>query len=181
MLRTPFAALALAAAVSAMSGCGGSSKTVSSTAPTTRSGAASTPALPPATPVTVATGTPLTRAQLLASADAICARRNARVESVAIQSSADFIRMMPQIAIYNTTQANELSKLVPPASMRSVWTVILTDFHRYGEYMNRLAAYAPQRNPAVLGATLKSSERLRARLDALAKREGFKQCSKRRA
>jgi hypothetical protein len=89
--------------------------------------------------------------------------------------------MMPQIAIYNTTQANELSKLVPPASMRSVWTVILTDFHRYGEYMNRLAAYAPQRNPAVLGATLKSSERLRARLDALAKREGFKQCSKRRA
>lgn len=192
MSHTQLAALALAAASLALGGCGGSSKTTASTitattsadsTPTTSTTAAST-SLPPATVVKVATGTPLTRAQLIAKGDAICARVNAQVDKVTTQVNVppnvarrEFLEGFSKAARYETIETNELSKLVPPASLAHDWGLIVNDFHRYVQYADAAARAAEAKDIKAIEPLIKPGEAIHEKLDAIAKRDGFKYCS----
>jgi hypothetical protein len=192
MSHTQLAALALTAASLALSGCGGSSKTTASTITATTS-ADSTPAtsttaastsLPPATTVKVAVGTPLTRAQLIAKSDAICARVNAEVDKISTKVNAppsvaqrEFLEGFPKVARYETTETNELSKLVPAASLAQDWELIISDFHRYVQYADASAHAAEAKDINAITPLIQPAEALHAKLNAIAKRDGFKSCS----
>jgi hypothetical protein len=170
MLYMQLAALALALAALAASGCGGSSKTGSTTA------AATTPLPQTATAATVAPGQPLTRAQLIATADAICARTNARRQTVSIITRKDFARVVPEVAVYDNTEANELGKLVPPAPMAHEWAQVLGYFQLYGEYVSRMAEYAQANNLKGFSHLYEQAETLHQKLHDVATRAGFKRC-----
>lgn len=181
MLHAQLAALVLAATTLAASGCGGSTKNSSTT--TATGATATTATTSAASPTTTAvirppTGKPLTRSQWIAKADAICARANTRVSSITIVSEKEFTRQIPQVATYNRTETGELSKLVPPASMTSAWTRLLKEYALYDEYTNRIAQYAQANNYISAGPVLHTAEKIRAQIAALAKSDGFKQCSK---
>jgi hypothetical protein len=192
MLHMQLAALALVATSLAASGCGGSSKTETATSAatptattsTTTDVASTTSPLPPATPVKVATGKPLTRAQLIAKADAICARTNVKVDAVSTRVDAptsvvkkEIAQGFPRVAIYERRETNELIKLVPPASMAHDWGLIISDFHRYVEYADAAARYAEAKNLKAVVPLIKPGEKVHEHLNAVAKRAGFKYCS----
>ncbi len=179
MLHTQLAALVLAATSLAASGCGGSSKTETTTSTATTAAATGTTAqaLPPATPAAIAPGKPLTRAQLIATADAICASANKKVDTVNEVTQSQIEHGFPQAAIYESAETEELAKLVPPAEMAHDWAVIVGDFHRYVDYANAAARYADAKNLKAAIPLFKPAEAIHERLNAIAKRDGFKYCS----
>jgi hypothetical protein len=182
MLHIQLVAPALAAIALVASGCGGSSKTGSATAATVTTIAATTtttPAIPPAptTSVTVAVGRPLTHAHLIAAAEAICLSQHKKLSTVTIQSESDYSRLAPQVAIYDSTELHELSKLVPPTSMDKRWLEVLTLDQLFSEYINRIANYAQAKNYKAAAPLLKDAEDTRRRLAALTKSSGIKDCS----
>ncbi|HEV7936503.1 MAG TPA: hypothetical protein VGP18_00580 [Solirubrobacteraceae bacterium] len=194
MSHIRLAALALTAVSLALGGCGGSSKTTASTvAATATTTADSTQAtsttaagasVPAATIVRVASGTPLTRAQLIAKGDAICAHVNAEVDKVDTQPNVpasvelrEVLEGYPKVARYETTETNELSKLVPPAALAHDWGLIVNDFHRYVQYADALASDAEAKNIKAIGPLIQPAEAVHEKLNAIAAHDGFKSCS----
>jgi hypothetical protein len=183
MLYAQLAALALAATALVASGCGGSSKSQSSSsstiaAATTTTATAAPAPTTPSTTVAVATGKPLSRSQLIAQGDAICARTTTKLLPITIESKSQFERLIPQIAIYDKTEATELSKLVPPASMARDWTQIVNDIHLYGEDISRVAQDYQANNENAAGQLYHTAvDIVLEQRTAVAKRDGFKHCS----
>jgi hypothetical protein len=191
MLHMQLAALVLAATTIAASGCGESSKSTSTATQASSTGASaattaatpttatSTVALPaPTAPIKVATGTPLARAQFIAAADAICARTNTKLAADVIVTKKEFGRVLPQVAIYDRTETNELSKLVPPAAMAHIWAHMLKDFQSYGEYTSTVARYAQANNFSAASPIINQADDVRRTLSVIAIGQGFKHCSK---
>lgn len=178
MLYAHLAALALAAIALAVSGCGGSSKTGSTTtaAATKRTTTAAPPTIAAAT-VKVATGKPLTRATLISKGDAICARRNAKLMAISVAKQGGFARVFPEVAIYDSTESSELSKLVPPASLAHDWARIINIAHLYSEYINRIASDIQTGSYASARTLIDTSEGMHRRLMVATKRDGFRHCS----
>jgi hypothetical protein len=178
-------ALALAAIMLVASGCGGSSKTDStakvanttSTA-TTATTASTTAPTHTVTAVKVATGKPLTHAQLIAAGDAICAQANTKRRAVVVITPKDLARNLPQIAIYDNTETNELGELVPPASMAHQWAQILADFQAVGEYVSNMSQYAQANNLTSVHAFYVKAEASHEKAIVIAKQAGFKRCSR---
>ena len=186
MLLAHPASIALTAVAFAASGCGGSSTstqttTVASTQPaatTTAQSTATTPVVTThATTVKLATGTPLTRAAFIAKGEAICARTNAELSSSVVKSHQDLLRVLPQAAIYDKTEAQELSRLVPPSALAQSWTQIVNDFQRFGEYSDRVAEYARANDRKSQQSLTTTAEKLHEKVAALAKRDGFNECA----
>jgi ABC-type transport system substrate-binding protein len=180
MLRTQFAAMTLAMTALAASGCGGSSKSGSTTtavATSTATTAVTTP-LPPVTAVKVATGTPLAHAQFIAKADAICARANVKRATINVVNKSEYARELPQAAIYDATETDELSKLVPPAALAHDWAQIVGDFRLFTEYTDTVARYA-QANKLNAGVSvIQTAERIHRRLAKIAARDGLTHCAR---
>jgi len=169
MLRTQFVALALTATVLVTSGCG-SSKTDSKTAATATSSTA-------ITPVRLAAGKPLTRAQLIAQADAICATTIAKLAAISPRTTPEVVRSLPQAAIYLGSEAEGLSRLVPPASMVHDWTRIVNDIHFAGEYVTVVSQYFKENRKKAAGPLYAKANHLNTQSKEIAKRDGFKRCS----
>jgi hypothetical protein len=182
MLHAQLAALALVTISLAASGCDGSSKSkttsTAAAATTTSTTAATTTATTPSITVTAPTGKPLTRAQLIARADTICAGTNQKLSTISVVDKNEFARVLPQVAIYFSGETNELSKLAPPKSMTQGWTQLLSDFRLYSEYTNTVAKYAQVNNFHSAAPLIHDAEELHQKLVILAKHEGFTHCSR---
>lgn len=177
MLWISFAALTLGAVALVASGCGGSSSKTGS-ASTASAKAAPTTAIFPTTPaVKLASGKPLSRARWIAEGDAICARANTKLAPISIRSTADFGRLLPQIAIYTRAESAELSKLVPPRSMAHDWAQIVNDLRLYSAYGNAIARYALAKNDSAARPLFAAAATLHEKMFAIALRDGFRHCS----
>jgi hypothetical protein len=173
MLRIQFAAMALAtAALLTASGCGGSSKDASTT---TVNAATTTP--PTGTTPKVATGAPLTRAQLITRANTICVNTNNKRAAIVVVHPSEYARELPQAAIYATTETNELSELVPPAALAHDWSKLLDYFHLYAEYTNAFARYTQTHTTNTSGPLLEKAEGIHQRLATIATRDGLTHCA----
>jgi len=174
MLRIQTFALIAMIGLPVISGCG-SSKTESA------SNSASTAAKVPATAnVPIATGKPLTRAQLIAQGDAICASAKAKVKTLGGNSNAEVINLLPQAAIYYNAEAENLSKLVPPASLSRDWKKIVDDMESVSQYTNGTARYAKEKQEKTAARLYNQGLKVREHALAIAARDGFKDCSKAR-
>jgi hypothetical protein len=182
MLHIQLAALALVGVALVASGCGGSSKTAeSTTTAATASTAAATSttavATQPTTTVQLATGRPLTRAQWIAKAEAICTRTNSNISATTAQTPKEFGRAFPQIAIYEHIESQELSKLVPPASKTRDWAQIVNNLQIVSEESNVIATDFQAQNYKAGVPVLKAAEDLHQELNETAKHDGFNECS----
>jgi hypothetical protein len=178
MIHARLAATSIAAATLAAAGCGGSSDTKSTTAGTTTAATATTQ--PTTSTVAVATGKPLTRAAWIAKGDAICTSTNHKLATISIVSIQELARLDPQIAIYVTNEAEELGKLVPPSSATHEWSQILADLHLFSEYTQKVAQEIQAKRYPAAGTNLKAASKVHLQLQAIARRFGFKYCSKNR-
>lgn len=180
MLHLYLTALALVTGALVVTGCGSSSKdstTTVSSAPATTTTAKTVTVSAPAGAVKFASGTPLSRAQWIAQGDVICARTNTKTESSTVKSPQEFARVLPQVALYDKTEATELSKLVPPPSKVDDWKKIVNSLQLYGEYTSRVAEYALAKNEEAAHPLVLQGEKIHKQLAAIAKRDGFKACS----
>jgi hypothetical protein len=175
MLHTQLAALALAAITLVASGCGGSSKTES----TTTAAAVSTAATSTATTSTPATAEPgkLTRAELIAKTDAICARINAKRSSTKFTKEQDYARLVPPLAAYEQAAAAELSKLTPPASMANEWQQIASRVQTVANDTATVGHDIVTKQDNAGGALLTKLTNILLQMNAIAKREGFTSCA----
>jgi hypothetical protein len=188
MRHTRLVALALAATTLLVAGCGGSSKTDATTTaavtpPTntteTTSTAASTTTSPATTAtVKVASGTPLTRARWISTGDAICAHLFAQIDANPVKSASDFGHVLPQVAIYERTEAAELAKLVPPASKVHDWQQILSNTEREATNTAKLGESAQAGQFNATSPLSKATEKLEIQVSTIAKHNGFTQCSR---
>ena len=179
MLHMSLVALAFAATALAASGCSESSKTGSTAAATATVSAAQVAATPPPTvpPAKVATGTPLTRSELIAQAEAVCTRVNAKSSALVANNVQEFTRTFPQLAIYNRTEAAELSKLVPPAAMAHVWVRMIDDLQLHSQYVSEVARDLEQKNK-IAATRFVQANKVIENLVETAKQAGFDHCSK---
>jgi hypothetical protein len=171
MLQMLLVALALVMTALVATGCGKSSKTATTAAATTTASA------PTPTPTTVAAGKPLSRSQWLAEGDAICARAKAKTSALSINSVPDFARVYPQIAVYNRAEAAELSKLAPPATMTHDWTRIVNNIKLHAKYVSEVAQHVRAKEEKAAGKPFHLAVVVLEEQLAIAKRDGFKQCS----
>jgi hypothetical protein len=181
MLSIYLVIVALATTALAASGCG-SSKTVGSVAAPKNLSVTTTPTTvktPPPTTTTVklASGKPLTRTTLIGKGDAICARTNSKLSAISVVNRSDFSRVIPQVSIYDNVEFNELSKLVPPASLAHDWKKIINIVHLYGVYVSQIPSYAKSNNYSSAGPLVRLAGIIHKELTVLAKHDGFKQCS----
>ena len=178
MLHAHLGALALMAVAIAASGCGGSSSKAGTTtaASSSQASATQTSAAPSVgvTTVKVATGKQLTRAALIAEADAICARTNMEIKSISVGNMTEFRRQLPQAAIYYNAETNKLVKLVPPASMAHDWLTLIKSAQLFSEYA-QLAGYDAQAGQNVIPA-VHGAGQARQPMTAVAQHDGFKSC-----
>lgn len=177
MQHTRLAALALAAAILTVSGCGGSSKTSSTTTAASTTAPATTASTTTATSTKTATGPPLTRIELIAKAEPICARANAELNSTTIKSRAELARALPQAAAYDQVEATELSNLVPPASMASDWKQIIAGLQTFGDDTDKAGEDLESGSSEAAGSVYAAAKKGHEQLVAIAKRDGFKQCA----
>lgn len=172
MSRTRIAATALCASALIVSGCGSSTKSSSqTTSAATPAASTSTGAGEPSHP----SGT-LTRAQLISKGDEICYRLNARRQSTSIGHTQDYERVVPQLSAYEIQGATELSLLTPPPPMAHAWQEIVTDSRVIAEVTGHFRHYGAshkEQHPydVMIGNAINQ-------LVAVAKREGFKECSR---
>ena len=173
MLHAQIAALVLAATTLATAGCGGSSKT-GSTGASTGPAAASTTAA--STTTKLAAGKPLTRAELIAKADAICKQFNAQRKLVKFRSTADYVRLLPVMAGYEATVHAKLGNLVPPASIANEWQQIVGGFQQMANASAEVAEDVRTHNYVAARSLLASFQHVVSQTDPVAKRIGFKDC-----
>ena len=185
MLHAGLSALALATIVLTAAGCGSSSKsTTGTTAAASTPSTARTASIPtppaqtlPAHTVKLVTGTPLTRARWIAAGDAICARVNRKVAGNPVVTAADYARLLPEFAAYYSKEATDLSKLVPPASMAHDGEQLVNGLQLLSEYLIKASQPYAAGNTSAGRQLFKAALLVQQRPIAVAKRDGFKQCT----
>jgi hypothetical protein len=139
---------ALAAISLAVSGCGGSSKTG-----------------------------PLTRAELIAKADAICARFHTELHAHGSKTPQELARNVPLLASYEQTAGAELRKLTAPASMANDWKQIVDSVQTLANDTAKVAPYAKENKLQAAQSLISEGQQVQQQALAMAKRDGFNQCA----
>lgn len=168
MLFTHVVALGVVAVALAAAGCGKSSTTTSSAtsaAATSASAGGETGARP-------------TRAVFIAQADAICAGYNAKRPKVVILSLKDYATKLGPLAAYYKAEADRLSALKPPISMASDWHQIVSGSREAAADLATVARSGKVSQARSSAAMFATAGRAQTQVLAIAKRNGFKDCSR---
>jgi ABC-type dipeptide/oligopeptide/nickel transport system ATPase component len=121
---------------------------------------------------------PLTRAQLIAKADVVCRRINRKLSSITIKSQQDIARVAPKLAAYEQEALTDLTKLVPPMALANDWKEIVAGAQTLADNVAKLGEYAKSNNIKAARPLIASSSKIQQRIQAIAKRDGFQDCSK---
>ena len=119
---------------------------------------------------------PLTRAELTAKANTICEGVTAKLKAKTIKSQQDIARVASELASFEQTALDDLSKLVPPAELADDWKQFVAGAQTLAENTAKLGEYAKAKNLKAAGHLITSSEAVQKRMVATAKRDGLKGC-----
>lgn len=122
----------------------------------------------------------LSRQELIAKAEPVCRRVNHVFESNRF-TPQNYTHVAPLEAKEYQQAADELAKLIPPASMASDWQVIIDGFRRASKGLQEIGnAPPPSHNKfsRVLGEGMNELAKGQHVRDVTALRTGFKDCSK---
>ena len=172
--------LAVLAAGAALAGCGSSRAHATASSKAAAPTASTASARPPNSTHGSPKGAALTRAQLAASADAICKRVNAELTAVKAKSAsvAEIVRIVPGRALSERKAVTELSKLTPPSSLAHDWQLIIGYRRTLADELTALALAAQSKDNVKIKALSASKLRAHALLLAAAKRAGLTECGR---
>ncbi|HEY5287778.1 MAG TPA: hypothetical protein VIJ50_11795 [Solirubrobacteraceae bacterium] len=121
---------------------------------------------------------PLTHAELVSKANAICKTVTTRLAKNSIKSEQDIARVAPELASFEQKALSELSKLVPPMALESDWKQFIAGAEMLAENTSKLGEYAKANNLKAAGALITSSETSQRQMQAIAKRDGLSECQR---
>jgi hypothetical protein len=171
--RTSIATLAATGAVLAAAGCGGSSK--SSSAGTGNGTASNSTTAADTTPKP--TGPQLSRTQLIAKADAVCARVNKKRNSVSLSSPESYMTLLSPFAAYEKNAMAELARLNPPSSLKNNWEKFVRGDESVANTTSKLAQYAAEGNIKITQSLVIALNQTERQVTATAKHAGFVACA----
>lgn len=186
MSHTQLVAITLIAMTLVIAGCGGGSKSASlsggsnnaasatDAASATSSGSSDAATVPGGGP-----GKTLSRSQLIAAADAICAKLNTALVAAkdTIHTKADIVRVARRRAPAERSTVAELSKLTPPSSLTHDWRQILAARRLLVEEIDQAGEDAKTNNMEGVHRALVAATSVQGQMSTTARRDGFKDCS----
>lgn len=119
---------------------------------------------------------PLTHAELVSKANAICKTVTAKFATKSANSVKDIARIAPELASFEQQALSELSKLVPPANLESDWKQFIAGAELLAENTAKLGEYANTNNLKAAHGVIVSSETTQHQMQAIAKRNGLTGC-----
>jgi hypothetical protein len=177
MLHARLATVALATAATAVAGCGGSSKNAQTGSVTSQAASKSiTTHGESSSNAKSASGKSLTRAQLVARGNEICARVNAKRAATSITTHSQLLTLVPRLAAFEESAALEMGKLLPPASMAADWRQIVSTAELIAADTANLGLALRKTDLAKATASFNADASTRRAALALAERDGFKEC-----
>lgn len=121
---------------------------------------------------------PLTRAQLVARADAICRQVTAKLETVnkgrAVSTPQQIARAAAGASGFEQSALDELGKLTPPAALEADWKRFVAGAQSLADDTASLSESV--NDPAVARRVIASAEATQKQMAAIAKRNGFTDC-----
>jgi hypothetical protein len=120
---------------------------------------------------------PLTHAELVSKANAICKTVTTRLaKNNIIKSQQALARVATELASFEQKALSELSKLVPPAYLESDWKQFIAGAETLAENTSKLGEYAKANKLKAARALITSSETTQHQMQAIAKRDGLSEC-----
>jgi hypothetical protein len=119
---------------------------------------------------------PLTHAELVSKADAICKTVTAKFATKSANSVQEIARIAPELAGFEQKALSELSKLVPPAALESDWKQFVAGAETLAENTSKIGEYAKTNNLKATGPLIVSSEKTQQQMRTIAKRNGLTEC-----
>jgi hypothetical protein len=121
----------------------------------------------------------LSRARLIARAEAICERFNAEIAAVAAKNTsvAEIERQVPRNAALELAALGELSKLTPPSTMAREWRAILGYRRALVGQLVELARAAKQSDARAISTLTAAKGREHELLLSAATHAGFRSCA----
>jgi hypothetical protein len=119
---------------------------------------------------------PLTHAELVSKANAICKTVTAKFATKSANSVQDIARIAPELAAFEQKALSELSKLVPPVDLESDWKHFIAGAEMLAENTSKLGEYAKTNNLKAAHGVITSSETTQHQMQAIAKRNGLTGC-----
>ncbi|HEX4114307.1 MAG TPA: hypothetical protein VHY18_00345 [Solirubrobacteraceae bacterium] len=119
---------------------------------------------------------PLTHAELVSKANAICKSVTAKFASKSVGSLQSVARIAPELASYEQTTLSELSKVVPPVDLENDWKQFVAGAETLAENLSKLGEYAKTNNLKAAAGVFTSSEKTQREMRAIAKRTGLTEC-----
>jgi hypothetical protein len=119
----------------------------------------------------------LSHADLIAKADAICARMRAEYHANGYTTNASIAKLAPILAGYEQTGVDEMRALRPPASLTSDWNLIVDNAQSIATDTAKLGQLAKENNLKAAASLFAIDRRNQQRALTVAARDGFKECS----
>jgi hypothetical protein len=119
---------------------------------------------------------PLTHAELVSKANAICKTVTRRFATKSSKSVRDIARTAPELAAFEQKALSELGKLVPPADLESDWKQFIAGAEVLAEDTSTIGEYAKANNLKAAGRLIDSSEATQRHMQTVAKRDGLTEC-----
>jgi hypothetical protein len=120
----------------------------------------------------------LSRAELIAKADPICARVNARLNSTEIDDQQEIGQLIPPLAVFERMAVAELTELNPPTNLTNDWKQIVVGMRTQAEDMAKYGEYAKSKNMKMANDVLTAGQRTLEQSTATAKHDGFNDCAR---
>jgi hypothetical protein len=121
---------------------------------------------------------PLSKAQLIARADAICKRANHEIAATKPKSASkeEILRVVPISEAVEMRAAAELDGLTAPASVSRVWSQVVHDRHVLAEQLASLIPAEKANDQAGITRLTQAKKTLHASLAVAAQGVGVKDC-----
>ncbi|MGH2879520.1 MAG: hypothetical protein ACRDK4_07950 [Solirubrobacteraceae bacterium] len=119
----------------------------------------------------------LTRAELIAKADVICARVHVEYHANGYTTKASIARLAPILAGDEQTAVDELRGLRAPASMVSDWNMIIDNAQTTATDTAKLGQLAKEGKFDQAAPLFNANQQNEHRALAVAARDGFKECA----
>jgi hypothetical protein len=119
---------------------------------------------------------PLTRAELAAKANAICKTVTSKISSKTIDTQQQIGRVAGELASYEQTALDSLSKLVPPTALEDDWKRFVSGAQTLAENTAKLGEYAKANRLKDAKGLIASSEAVQKQMVTIAKRDGLNAC-----
>lgn len=123
-----------------------------------------------------ASAKPLTHAELVSKANAICKTVTAKFATKSANSVQGIARIVPELASFEQTSLSELSKLVPPADLENDWKQFVAGAETLAENLSKFGEDAKANKLKAAAVVYTSSKKTQQEMRAIAKRDGLTGC-----